>query len=129
MSDPPIGHASRHLQEGRTPLQEAAPVLVAVSAFPAVWWTVGPVAAGLVLAVLVLDWVILPGRQVLGSAAVLAMVLVPIAWFSGSGLPLYPAVPRAQANLLVHHLAGGATWLLFLTVLFDVSKRRGKDAV
>lgn len=110
----------------RTPLQEAAPVLVAVVTAPAVWWTVGPIAAGLVLAVLVLDWAVLPGRRILGSAAVMAMVLLPIAWSAGSGLPLYPAVPRAQENLLAHHVGGVAIWLVFLSVLVDVFGRLGR---
>lgn len=126
MSEQVVGRTSRIDMRSRTPLQEAAPVLLAVIAAPSVWWTVGPLAAGLVLVVLVLDWVVLPGRGILGSAAVVAMVLLPIAWSAGSGLPLYPAVPRAQANLLAHHLGGVAIWLVFLSVLVDVCGRLGR---
>lgn len=114
---------SRRHRARPSPQQEAAPVVTAVVSFVLVWWTVGPVAAGGVLAVLVLDWVVLPGRRVLAFASVTAMLLVPVAWSGGSLMPLWPAVARAKDNLIAHQVGGLALWLLFLTVVVDVVRR------
>lgn len=101
----------------RRQFDEAIPMVLAVLAVPAIWWTVGSFAAGLVAVLLVLDWIVFPDRQVLPRIAVLVMLGVPMAWFIGSGLPLYPSVPRIQSNMLAHSTAGVAVWLLFLAVL------------
>ena len=88
--------------------------------------TVGYVVAALaaVLGAISLRW-----RQprLLSLAAFAAMVLVPLTWFAGSGLPLSPPAPRIQDNTLAHHVGGLAVWLMFVAVVLD-ENRWGPDA-
>lgn len=95
-------------------------ILVTFMAIPGVWWTVGPIAAGVVAGLLAIDRFVFPGLPVFRIAAVAVMGLVPFAWFAGSTLPLFPAVPRIQDNVLAHNVAGLAVWLLFLGALWGV---------
>lgn len=102
--------------------------LLWVLAAAGVWATVGWVAAGLALVLLVADRLLLPGRKVLPTAAVVLLAAVPVAWFLGSSLPFIPPATRLNDNLVAHHLGGLAVWTLFLAAAVEVTLREGDDA-
>lgn len=93
-------------------------VLVTVGSVVGVWASVGAGAAlvAAMLAALELVW---PGRRILATAALIALILVPLVWFAGSDLPLSPPAPRIQDNALAHHVGGLAVWLMFLAALLE----------
>jgi len=82
--------------------------------------TVGMVPGVIAGALVLVDQILLPGRSLLATSAVVALGLVPILWFVGSELPLSPPAVRVQDNVAAHHAAGLAIWLMFLTVAFEV---------
>ncbi|GAA4121509.1 hypothetical protein GCM10022415_24370 [Knoellia locipacati] len=86
----------------------------------AVWATVGWVAAVVALLLLVGERVVRPGGRVLATAAVVLLVAVPVAWFLGSSLPLYPPATRLNDNLVAHHIGGLAIWVHFLAACVEV---------
>lgn len=88
----------------------------AVVAALAVYATVSWQAALVTTTVLMADRIVARRHHLMATAAVAALALIPVAWFTGSSLPLSPPVSRVADNLFVHHLAGVAIWLLFLTV-------------
>lgn len=97
--------------------------LVWIAAGGAVWFTVGWIPALLALALLVADRVVRPGSHVLATAGVVLLVCLPLVWFLGSSLPLYPPAPRLNDNLLAHQLGGLALWTLFLAACVEVVPR------
>ncbi|KGN32687.1 hypothetical protein N802_17155 [Knoellia sinensis KCTC 19936] len=96
------------------------PVLWLVVAI-CVWGTVGWLPAIVVLVLLVAERVIRPGSHVLSTAAVVLLAAIPVAWFLGSSLPLYPPAPRLNDNTLAHQLGGLAIWTLFLAACVEVN--------
>lgn len=94
----------------------------------AVWSTVGWVAAVAAVLLLVADRLLWPGRRILATAAVGVLVAVPVAWFLGSSLPLFPPSTRLNDNLVAHHLGGLAVWTLFLAACVEVVPRESDSA-
>lgn len=88
----------------------------------AVWLTVGPIA-GLVTALVVTVDRWRSRARVLPLATMSALVLVPVAWFQGSRVPLTSPGPRVLDNTLAHHVGGLAVWLLFLAALVEHHRR------
>lgn len=93
-----------------------------------VWFTVGWLPALVVVALLVIERVVRPGTHVLANSGVALLVLVPIAWFLGSSLPLFPPATRLNDNLLAHQLGGLAIWILFLAACVEVRPRESDAA-
>lgn len=94
----------------------------------AVWATVGLSPALAVVALLVAR-AAAPGRRVMSTAAVALMALVPLAWFAGSTLPLWPPVTRLSDNVVSHQLGGLAVWVVFLAACLETGgeDRREND--
>lgn len=103
---------------------DAAPWLLGVLTIGGVWVTVGPLAAAVVAGLLVIHRLLLPGRRVLATAALIGFVLIPVVWFVGSGLPLSPPAPRIQDNVLAHQVGGLAVWFLFIAVMDETRASR-----
>lgn len=97
--------------------------LLWIVAVGAVWFTVGWIPALVTLALLAAERVVRPGSHVLATAAVVLLVCLPVVWFLGSALPLYPPAPRLNDNLLAHQLGGLALWTLFLAACVEVLPR------
>ena len=97
--------------------------LMWMAAPAAVWVTVGWLPALVTLVLIVGEQLIMPNRHVLSTAAVAFLVLVPIAWFLGSSLPLSPPSLRLNDNLVAHQLGGLAIWTLFLAACVEVRNR------
>lgn len=89
----------------------------------AVWFTVGPLSAVAAPLIVAVDRRISAERRLLATSAVVALTLVPVLWFVGTGLPLTPPAARIQDNVLAHEVGGLAVWLLFLAVLLDRGDR------
>ena len=94
----------------------------------AVWVTGGWVAALVALLLLIGERVLRPGGRVLATAAVVLLVAVPVAWFLGSSLPLFPPSSRLNDNLFAHHLGGLAVWTLFLAACVEVRSPESDSA-
>ncbi|GGB67657.1 hypothetical protein N798_14510 [Knoellia flava TL1] len=94
----------------------------------AVWATVGWVAAVAAVLLLVADRLVWPGRRILATAAAALVVAVPVVWFLGSSLPLFPPSVRLNDNLLAHQLGGLAVWTLFLAACVEVVPRESDIA-
>ena len=94
----------------------------------AVWATVGWVAAATAVLLLVADRLVWPGRRVLATAAAVLVVAVPVVWFLGSSLPLFPPSTRLNDNLLAHQLGGLAVWTFFLAACVEVVPRESDSA-
>lgn len=103
------------------------PALWVVAAM-AVWVTVGWIPALVALVLLGGDRVLWPGRRVLATAAVVLVAAVPLAWFLGSSLPLYPPSTRLNDNLLAHQVGGLAIWVMFLAAVVEVRPRESDHA-
>jgi hypothetical protein len=78
------------------------------------------VVALVALALLLIERLVRPKSHVLSTVAVLLLVAVPIAWFLGSSLPLFPPASRLNDNVVAHHLGGLAVWVLFLAACVEV---------
>lgn len=99
--------------------QAARNGLIVGAAALAVWLTVGLVASVAAGVLVALQRLGPQERRIVATAAVIAMMLLPVAWFAGSVLPLFPPATRIQENSLAHQLGGLAMWLLFLAVVLD----------
>lgn len=102
------------------PATSTIAVVGTLASIPAAWWTVGPLASGIIIVLFVLRWFVVPKRQIFQPAAVIAMAGVPVGWFAGSTLPLLPAAVRIGDNPTAHVIGGLAVWLLFLAALWGV---------
>lgn len=102
--------------------------LVWVVATAAVWFTVGWLPAVVALLLIVGERLVRPHDHILATAAVVFLVLVPIAWFLGSSLPLFPPSLRLNDNLIAHQLGGLAIWTLFLAACVEVRPRESDSA-
>lgn len=102
--------------------------LVWIVASVAVWVTVGWLPAIVTLLLIVGERLLRPDDHVLASAAVVFLVLVPIAWFLGSSLPLFPPSLRLSDNLVAHQVGGLAIWTLFLAACVEVRPRESDSA-
>lgn len=103
--------------------RRALEVLAWLVAALAVWATVGSVPAIVALLLIVGERVVRPDGHVLATAAVVLLALVPVAWFLGSSLPLFPPSLRLNDNLVAHQLGGLAIWTLFLAACVEIHPR------
>jgi len=122
--------APRRIPDRRSAAGRPSPwePLLWVLAGAAVWATVGWVAAATAVLLLVADRLLWPGRRVLSTAALVLLAAVPVAWFLGSSLPLFPPSTRLNDNLVAHHLGGLAVWTLFLAACVEVVLHEGEPA-
>lgn len=119
------GQRHRRPTPGRqTSARNTRVVILAVGTTVALWLTVGLVTGIIAGILVVLDRLVLPGRHVLATSAVVALALIPILWFVGSELPLSPPALRIQDNAVAHHIGGLAVWLLFLSAVTDAPAAR-----
>lgn len=103
-------------------------VLLWLAAALGVWATVGWVPAFVALALLVADRVLRPDDHVLATAALALLAAVPVLWFVGSSLPLWPPSTRLDDNVLAHQVGGLAVWTLFLAACVEVRLRESDSA-
>lgn len=92
------------------------------------WFTVGPVPGAVLFVLVAAHRVLSPDRRVLSSAGAVLAALVPVTWFVGSSLPMWPPVTRLNDNILTHQVAGLAMWTIFLAALVEVRSHRGDDS-
>lgn len=105
------------------PSRRALEALAWLVAAVAVWSTVGWVPAIVALFLIVGERVWRPDAHVLATAAVVLLALVPVAWFLGSSLPLFPPSLRLNDNLVAHQTGGLAIWTLFFAACVEVRSR------
>lgn len=112
----------------RRPARRLVEPLIWVLASAAVWFTVGWLPAIVTLLLLIGERMLRPDDHVLATAAVVLLVLVPITWFLGSSLPLFPPSLRLNDNLVAHQVGGLAIWTLFLAACVEVHPRESDSA-
>lgn len=102
------------------------PFIIAAGAGCGVFLTVGLPAAVVGAAIVLIDGLLRWHHRFTGLMALATACLVPVLWFVGSGLPLWPPPPRIQENWVVHEAAGLTLWLLFLSVMTEWYAKQGR---